>query len=197
MDAEHISPAFAAAAPAELIRALEQDSGTVYAIDEGNRIVFVNPAWYTFAAANGGERLIRSPILGLSLRSVVPDILQRFYDAGFAHAWASGQVWEHEYECSSDTVFRRFRMRALPLPPGRFAVISNDLIREERRALPGSSIDSTYRSETGLVLQCAHCRRVRLAVTDTWHWVPKLVSDPPAHVSHGLCSSCLEYHYPA
>ena len=197
MEPERISLAFAAAVPAELLCALEQESGTVYAIDEDHRIVFVNPAWYTFASANGGERLLRGPILGSSLRSVVPDILQRFYDAGLAQAWASGQVWQHEYECSSDQTFRKFRMRVLPLPPGRFAIIANDLIRQERFAGSAPSADSSYRSESGLIVQCAHCRRVRLAVGDTWHWLPAFVKNPPERVSHGLCCACLEYHYPA
>jgi len=196
MTEDRDDPSLESAAPAGLLGTLDQERSTAYVIDREGRIVFVNPAWDEFATANGGQ--LHPSILGTSLWRVVPPILLPFWQAGIGKALSSGEPWEHDYECSSDLVARKFRMRVLPMAGRAFAIVTNDLIVEEPKADSQEVSGARYLTSDGIVTQCAHCRRVlRQDAGLEWDWVPSFVRSPPARVSHGLCPPCLEFFYPA
>jgi hypothetical protein len=182
------------ALPAELLAALDADIGSVYAIDGTATITYVNPAFGAFAVANGASTVADTAV-GTSLSSVIPAVLATFYADALERVFAHGLAWEHDYECSSPTVHRRFRMQIRPLPDGNLAIVTNDATLTEPLGTGGAPDPARY-AANGLILQCAHCRRVR-AVDGGWELVPAWIAHPPHPVSHGLCDVCLEYHYPA
>jgi hypothetical protein len=118
----------------------------------------------------------------------------------FERARASGEVVEHDYECSSPTQRRVFRMRIHPCPSGGFVVV-HSLLRE---APPGDvacpPLDALYRDARGLVVQCANCRRVRQVAAQAtpgaaWDWVPEYVARMPPQTSHAICRPCADFYY--
>ena len=55
-----------------------------------------------------------------------------------------------------------------------------------------------YLDASGLVIQCAHCRKVRNQQRPGgWDWVPVLVAQTYPMTSHGLCPACLDFYFPA
>ena len=60
------------------------------------------------------------------------------------------------------------------------------------------SLEERYRQSDGTIAMCMHCRRTRsnLPGEELWELVDRFIAQPPLGVSHGLCSPCLEQHYP-
>lgn len=88
-------------------------------------------------------------------------------------------------------------MRVLPLRGGSGLLIVHNLVLEAPIGTPPSQRPAlAYVDKDGLISICGHCRRTRRPDDrDTWDWVPRVLSDPPARVSHGLCRSCMAYYY--
>lgn len=175
---------------------LSDDPATVYALDADLRIQWVNRAWGEFARANGATWADDEWGVGARVMDAVPAVLRRFYASLFAKAQSSPLPVEHDYECSSPDLIRRFRMRVMRAGPSGLLVV-NSLMRES--AAPRAAADMLARYETadGLVVQCSHCRRTRRREGQAapWDWVPEYVARPNAQTSHGLCKICAAYHY--
>jgi hypothetical protein len=77
-------------------------------------------------------------------------------------------------------------------------VVINSLIVERPHELVASPpLDANYRDSNGLITMCCHCRRVcQVTARSAWDWVPAFVQSPPANVSHGICTPCLNLYYP-
>jgi hypothetical protein len=181
---------------------LEHDPAVIYVVDAGIRIVYCNAAWDSFALANGGDSLLRPAPIGRDLMAAVPWDLHEFYLRAFEEVRRSGSPWDHQYECSSADVFRRFHMRvvaATPGDPGTPLIIVNSLeIEQPHQHAPGLEDRRSYRDRNGIVTMCCHCRRTkRPEALEVWDWVPEFVREPPARVSHGLCAWCFQLHYGA
>jgi hypothetical protein len=163
-------------------------------------IGYVNRAWTAFARANGGAGQEDRWGLGANVLAVTPAVLRPFYEQMFARAVETHAPVEHDYECSSPTHQRRFRMRVFPTPAGGFVVV-HSLLREAAHSIEAhAAVEKLYRDRHGLIVQCAHCRRVRRAITPAattalWDWVPDYVAHMPARTSHGLCVACRDYFY--
>ena len=160
------------------------------------RITYCNPAWDRFALANHGERATAESVLGSSIMDFVPIPLIEFYTAAFDSARSN--VVEFDYECSSPTTFRSFRMQILPIGHLKsYAVIHSLKIDEtatERRQ--AFVFGREYLNDAGLVTVCSHCRRSRRADAPAiWDWVPAILEPVHKNVSHGLCPVCHEYFY--
>ncbi|MDB4932944.1 MAG: hypothetical protein JWM10_5428 [Myxococcaceae bacterium] len=177
--------------PDSLMQTLEDSDNVAYVVTPEGVIGRTNPAWRRFASANGGGAMAGGAVLA----AVLPAVLRAYYVDGFARALATGEPWEHDYECSSAETFRRFRMVAYPFD-GRGLVVVNSLRLErphEREAHPGD--DDAYTVD-GVITMCSHCRRLRRATAPVrWDWVPAYVRSPPDNLSHGLCASCYEYYW--
>jgi hypothetical protein len=170
---------------------LSAAADSICIIDPQGTILWTNPAWHAFAAENGAARVSHS---WRSYLAPIPPPLRGFYEAAFREALASGDVLEHEYECSSPEVARRFRMRALPIE-ARGLVLEHSLVSalthpEDHAA----EIEAHYLDESGIVSQCAHCRRVRHPRSGALHWVPALVGRPHSRTSHMLCAACAGFY---
>ena len=160
----------------------------------GLMIGYVNAAWIGFGHANGSGRVWGA---GECILDAISEPLRGFYAAKFARVIETHEVWEHDYECSSTEVRREFRLRALPLCAGTGLLLVHSL-RCERPLLDKGEplVVSRYRTETGLIHQCSHCRRVRrLSPPGEWDWVPELVSTSRLDLSHGLCEVCSAYYF--
>lgn len=178
------------------VAALDDETSTVYGITADMRLAYMNPAWHSFAQANGAA-WDGAWGIGARIIDATPAPLQPAYERLFDQAKANRVVVEHEYECSSPTTYRRFRMRVHPCNSGGFLVV-NMLLRTSEHIQPAmTAVDASYRNGDGLIVQCCHCRRVRRDGPPTgWDWVPDYVAMPPGGISHGICGTCFDYHYP-
>lgn len=192
---------FSSAWGGELSRSpLEKDPAVIYALDRELRIVYCNEAWDQFSAANGGVELQRDGQIGRSILDAIPPILQSYFKENYQSVFATGQPWEHSYECSSPTEFRQFRMLACPAPEATGIVVMNSLWVERPHDLPERSDqlanEHVYRREDGFITMCCHCRRTCTRSNSQWDWVPGNLRLPPYRVTHGICEVCLNLYYP-
>ena len=182
---------------------LDAEGGAVYGLWPDLRIGLLSRGWVAFAEDNGGAAVLASYGVGASIQPAIPAPLVPFYRAAYASALAGGEPWQHVYECSSPTEFRRFQMTIYGLAGKGFLTV-NSLVEErpypQPPGHPGPTPLDDYLTD-GMITQCAHCGRFRRAAGDgsgsvTWAWAGAWLNAPPAPVSHGLCAPCLEYHYP-
>lgn len=177
------------------LAALGRDPTTHVAIDPGGVILWHNQAWSDFALANGGADLPARFGPGASYVGAIPDVLRPFFEDAFAEALSTGTPFEHDYECSSAEVLRRFRLRALPVQ-GHGLLLEHALRVEHPHDGPGEAPDpARYVTPKGFVMQCAHCRRVKRSGEASWDWVPAWVQAPPVRTSHGICQGCLGHYW--
>lgn len=197
-----LTPAFAAALAAFDLAALARQPDTICGLDADLRLAFLNPAWFAFAAANGGEPAVtREWGLGRSVLEACPPVLRDFYAQALAAALAQEQRWDHDYECSSPGKSRRMRMSAYPLPGRAGLLVVHALVAEaphDAAAAASLVFDAaTYTDAHGIVHQCAHCRKVRrTSGPPHWDWVLEYVENPGPMISHDLCDACLDFYYP-
>lgn len=164
-----------------------------YVVSADLHILRTNPAWERFGRANGGDDFLGQWQHGASLLDVIPPPLRVFFHDGFARAAASGERWEHDYECSSPALFRLYRMIAYPFAEA--FVVTHALLVERAHDREPHAPDDAYVAR-GVLVMCAHCRRVRHGgERERWDWVPGYVADMPPNVSHGLCPPCARYYY--
>lgn len=176
----------------EAFTELERTDNVSYVLSDELLVLLTNPAWRRFARDNGGDRVENGH--GMLLLDVIAEPLRAFYREGFATARRTGEPWQHDYECSSPSVFRKFRMIVYPYDRG-FVVTHAPLVEQPHRER-GRGPSHAYERD-GVITMCAHCRRVRRAgEVERWDWVPDYVAARPANLSHGLCPPCYRYHYP-
>ncbi len=157
------------------------------------RMVRTNAAWQVFAhTSTDPAHLTWAP--GASLLDVIPEPLREFYACGFKTALQTRTPWAHDHDWLTPDQSRTFRMIAYP--QDGFLVVSHapHVMRpHDREAHPAGA---AVRGE-GLRTICCHCRSFRApGSTNRWEWVPAWIAQPPARISHGLCPTCSEYHYP-
>ncbi|HEX7286519.1 MAG TPA: hypothetical protein VF532_10070 [Candidatus Angelobacter sp.] len=178
------------------LEVLESSSDPCFAVNEALDITYCNPAWDAFALKNEGEpEVLRAKIVSRNLLAFVPEDLKEFHAVLFAKARATGQPVSHDYECSSATMFRLYRMQIYPLDQG-FAVINSLRLEHPHDRTPLQPNDAVYRNKGGLIRMCANCRRTnRTSDPAAWDWVPAYVDRERENVTHGVCPLCLEYYY--
>jgi hypothetical protein len=146
-------------------------------------------------ANQGGAGALRDQVVSTNLLDSIPEDLKAFHAGLFAKARATGQPVNHDYECSSATMFRLYRMQIYPLDQG-FAVINSLRLEHPHDRTPLEPNDAVYRAESGLIRVCANCRRTnRTSDPAAWDWVPAYVDHERETITHGVCPLCLEYYY--
>lgn len=165
-----------------------------YVLSHDLALVRANAAWARFARENDGDAVLARWGRGARVDAAISPPLRGFYTAAYARVIATGNRWEHDYECSSPTTFRKFRMVVYPVN-AQFLVVVNSLTVEVPHSQPVSEADDPTYALEGIVTMCSHCRRVRnQRVGKQWDWVPSYVASPPNNLSHGLCEACFEYY---
>lgn len=193
---DRLDAKFEASMAGHSLEELERHPGTVYGLWPDFRLAYVNPAWSRFAADNDGEpEVSRRWPLGAPIMPAISPVIRVFYEVSYRICLEVGSPWNHEYECSSDTVFRRFRRTVYPLNDGCGLLIVNSLEQNRSHKTGPGGFDGAdegpYRGNDGFIEQCVNCRRVRYAqAPDRWDWVPDWVRRTPRRVAFGLCSAC-------
>lgn len=173
----------------------------VYGIWQDFRLAYCNAAWFSFAAENRGEPQISADwFLGRSIFDAIPQDLKGFYREKFQSCLVSGQHWTHEYECSSDQVYRKYHQTVYPFQKHGLLVVNALVVETATRPFEGPADyagPETYIDEHGFVHQCCHCRRVNnQQKTEQWDWVSWFVTKPNPLTTHGICPHCLNHYYP-
>jgi hypothetical protein len=181
---------------------LETHTGAIYGVWANFRLGYMNPAWFLFAKANGGEPSISVEWgLGRSIMDCVSGEIKALYETKFNACLNSHTVWSHEYECSSDTIYRVYHQIVYPLGQGEGLLIVNSLVIEsphdpEQRPVRAAD-ESIYVDENGFICQCAYCRRVKnYREAERWDWVPEWAKRCPKRTSHTFCPSCFGHYFP-
>ena len=182
---------------------LDQADDVIYGVWPDLTLAYSNARWARFAIENDGADVLKRWTLGVSIRSAFGSELDPFYTHAVSEVLATGTIWQHTYTCPSPRQRRWFNMRARPL--GRegllvyHALVSAIEIAEPPRRRPSAT---PYRDTNGLVTQCSHCRRVRVAAAQQtqsaepdWHHVPAFIKRAPRRTTHGLCPICFMYHF--
>ena len=182
------------------IEGLESEQSIVYLLDADRRLIYCNPAWDRFASQNDGDGLKWDGPRGTAVLEATAEPLRPFYEEGFRKVDETREVWEHDFDCSSGDLYRRYHMEVKPLEATEGFFITNSLLvelphRVDRLATPGAY--TLYLRQGDIVKMCCHCRRTeRSDGSQIWDWVPRYLESPPGLVSHGLCASCSTYFYP-
>lgn len=187
--------------PKEITRAIPLDvlegcPDPCFAVSESLDITYCNSAWDSFALQNrGGPEVLRDKVVSRNLLDVVPEELREYHANLFVTARCTGQPVYHDYECSSATMFRLYRMQIYPLAQG-FAVINSLRVEHPHDRTPMEPDDAMYKTSAGLIRMCSNCRRInRRSDAAAWDWVPAYIDRANEKVTHGVCPLCLEYYY--
>ncbi len=179
---------------------LENDPNSVYGLSADLTLNYLNPGWFRFAKENDGEPVISERFaLGTPIGDSMAGSVRGYYLEVFQGLLQSGDVWHHDYECSSPETHRLFHQSVYPLYNRSGLIIVNSLVKEQPHdadarpsCLPARHL---YTKETGFISQCSNCRRVQRASEDVWDWVPAWIKNMPDNTSHSLCQLCFEYYY--
>ncbi len=182
---------------------LDAHSGAIYGLWPDFKLAYLNPAWFCFARENGGEPRISAEWgLGKSVLTRMPPQLKKVFKANLKECLRSGKPWNHEYECSSATIYRKYHQIVYPLAKQEGLLIVNSLLVERphdpKERPPRTADRSLYVDEKGFVCQCAYCRRVKnFKEVNRWDWVPEWVKRFPEATSHSYCPTCFAHYFPA
>jgi ferredoxin len=181
---------------------LETSREGVYGLWPDLTLAYVNPAWRGFVEHHEAAlALARHWRLGASVLEAVDPELRPFYDRILRASLAKGRRWSHDFDCSGRCKACRYRIEVRPLPAARGLLVVHSALIECPHAFAPCciSVDAreSYEDDTGLVVQCVYCRRVRSqADPGRWDLVAEWVERTPEHASGGLCDTCAGLHFP-
>lgn len=183
------------------IEDLNAHAGVIYGVWSNYRLAYLNPAWFQFAMENGGEPHITAEWgLGRSILDCMSGIVRKVYKAKYDKCLISLEIANYQYECSSETVYRRYHQIVYPLGKHEGLLIVNSLIvdrphnKEKRPTRDANKL--LYMDKNGFICQCALCRRTKnLRKAEQWDWVPEWVRQCPAHTSHTFCPTCFGHYF--
>jgi hypothetical protein len=176
------------------IERYERDSSSIAAIRPDGSIGWVNPAWLAFARANGGANATID--VGANYFAGISGEVREPFEAAVAECLATGVPFEQDYECSSPSAHRRYRLRMLPVSD-QVILLVHHLIASAAHDRPAEPPDEErYRDDRGLIAQCSNCRRTRAFPGGAWHWVPAWIERRPEHVAYVLCALCRTFCWP-
>ena len=179
---------------------LEADPVVSFVLDGDLRLLYCNPAWDQFAVQNEGPHLCSEQKLGRPVLDGTSGEMFDYYRSLYNGVLRDRKPRDHSFHCSTPSMERLMRMYVYPLRNTPALLITCPTRVEQPHRVPSEEpIESLYRNHDGAVVMCSNCRRTRRADTqpETWDWVSDFVRHQPAGVSHGLCSLCLDYYYPA
>lgn len=176
---------------------LEDTADSAFALAADLCLSYVNPAFLRFGSENGGQEVDLFSGIKVYIGDVVVGPLRDFYLTAYQSVLDKGERWDHEYECSSPELYRRYKQNAYPLKDGAGLVVVNRLIVESVHRLQAESPErALYINRHHLIVQCSHCRCVqRQDGEDQWVWIPEWVAECPPETTHSLCKTCFAYYY--
>lgn len=175
----------------------DASTDVIFFLDSRLTITHCNPAWDKFARENHGERALAANVVGRRLFDFIAADLQPFYRTVFESCAADNLPFSFDYECSSASVYRLFRMQILPLRQGGgFAVLNAIRVERPQSGRSSKSPGPEYVAEPNTVTLCAHCRRTRRQDDPSrWEWVPAHLDIGELRLNHAVCPPCRSYYY--
>jgi hypothetical protein len=178
---------------------VETDTSVIFCLDGDLTITYCNPAWDRFALDNGGSELCRPAVVGRGFLEYISGPQREFYSRTYSRLLAKTEPWEHEFECSSKDLYRKYHMRVVPIQKqaGLF-VVNSLLVERPQQRLPMPPLEDMYRNTNDLIVMCGSCRRTRRKGHGQalWDWVPDFAESFPVRSTHGICALCRELYYP-
>ncbi|MCA9582909.1 MAG: hypothetical protein KC416_14015, partial [Myxococcales bacterium] len=152
------------------------------------RLGYFNDAWVAFAAKNGGDEITRRWPVGRSILSATPEILRLYFAERYGRVVSTGRPWQTAYDCSSPTVYRRFRMEVNRVEGGCLFAVNH--LEEERSLDPRTA--GAVEDAASQPWQCVNCRRVSSSrIGSDWRWIPARVAHPARVSRETICPDCL------
>lgn len=184
------------------LETLEQSTRTICCVDRKLNINHVNPSWVTFALSNGAnEANLNKVLLGSSITQAIGGRkIRDFYVQNYTRILDTGEVWRHDYECSTHHEYRLFSQIAYPLKDGEGLIIINSLKvnfpMDQTGRKAHKAIEEYYTQSTGFIVQCTNCRHtLRADDSNAWDWVPEWVERMPKNCNHTICPTCFDYYW--
>ncbi len=182
-------------------KTLEKSKHSIYALSKKLDVIYVNPAWVTFAKENGYNEEILNKTLDSSLINAFngQQIKDDFYQT-YSKVMATGKIWRNEYECSSANEFRYYHQGVYPLKNNDGLLIINTLMVKSPTKTINLKTDidivKRYLQPTGFINQCSNCKYTqRNNEIENWDWVPEFLEKMPSNISHSICPLCFDYHW--
>jgi hypothetical protein len=177
---------------------VDKDNAVIFSLDGNLNITYCNAAWDRFALANSGQHLCLPAPIGRCVLDYIGEPDREYFAKHYERAIRQSEPWERDYECSSANVYRKFRLRAVPLRKTAGLFVMNSLIVEHpHRIAAAAPVHESYRRADGFIVMCASCRRTRRSGRpERWDWVPAFVDECPPEATHGVCLLCRELYYP-
>ncbi len=175
---------------------IENSPHSIYAISKKFELIYLNQGWFNFAKENNGEPDISEKFkIGTSIFKGIKGIVSEYYYDKYSTILKTLKPWSHEYQCSSNELYREFLQNVYPLKKGEGLLIVNSLKIEEPHEVL-TSHNNSYLQENGFIVQCCNCRKTQKADDhDIWDWVPHYIEKMPPNVSHSICPVCFDYYY--
>ena len=187
---------------------LDAMEGVNYVVDADGRIVAIGaPNWNSFAATNGGERLLSAEVVGTSLFDAVSGAAvqggcRKLHDAVIDRAWGSIVF---ELRCDAPEAERHMRLALSLINLGtRPHVLYQSQMLSVVPRIPmglfrfGQIAPAVTRGDSGkFVVLCSYCQRVasqsapslvRIWITPAEYY--RRGGGDDVDVSHGMCEDC-------
>lgn len=179
------------------LEVLENSKYSIYALSKDLKFIYFNPAWFNFAVKNKfDETASRKLMIGTSvLKSIKGIRLKLYFRKHYKKVIRTGEIWHHQYQCSSHKEYRFFHQTVYPLHNKAGVLIVNT----EMFKLPMSNmsretfhaIGNRYIQPNDHIVQCSNCRHTQRAdQLDIWDWVPDWVEKLPPNHSLSICPTC-------
>jgi hypothetical protein len=184
---------------------LQSESKIILGLWPDYTMAGLNPGWHRFAEANGGQASISENWgIGSNALDAISPALRGFYQKAYGdclnRCHPEGELFQHEYECSSKETFRRFHMTIYSLGERQGLLIAHSLVYESAHdpaeRAPQVADESRCRHADGIIYQCMYCRKVRhLEENSRWDWIPDWVERSPRSTSHVICGLCRKHYF--
>lgn len=181
---------------------LESSKHSIYGLSKELNLIYFNPGFVHFAKENNhdGEILNKFPLGTPITEAFSGKKIKEFYIQNYKKVLATGELWHHEFECSSRDEYRQFHQGVYPMKNGDGLIIINTLMVNlpmdciDRKAY--EAIEKRYVKPTGFITQCSNCRYTqRIDQPEIWDWIPVWVVKIPGNMSHSICPTCFDYYW--
>lgn len=180
---------------------LENSKHSICGLSKDLNLTYFNPRWFQFLMENSIDKsdFNKFPV-GTPIIEALSGDIKDFYIQNYKKVLATGEIWHHDYECSSSTEFRQFHQSVYPLKNGEGLIVIHslkvNLPMDQTNRKPHAAIAKNYLQSTGFITQCSNCRKFqRLDNQEIWDWIPEWVESMPENVSHSICPTCYDYYW--
>jgi len=176
---------------------LEATADNVLITNSDLALCAANSSFVRFLEANGGAAGSTADWLGTSVIDRMTKPVSNYYQDAFERLLSTAGTWDHDYECHSPDLNRRFHLSCYTLPASAGLVMTHHLVHEGPHSDVAVAVAEVHVSPEGFVVQCSHCRKIRNHERhEGWDWVPTLLEPATSNVSHTFCAPCLDHFYP-